>query len=85
MSSIVNAKQVLRNMVKRRSGTRFAQLADRTDIAVERLRAFQHGKKQLSVPELQRLSKTITHGYAEYHEGTDTLTSCVHQSLRRDG
>lgn len=71
---IQNGKSVLRNMVKRRSSQNLTKIAEATGIECEQLKSFGRGD-ELSVPELQRLTGTLLHGQADYHEDTDTLTA----------
>lgn len=72
--TIANAKQVLRNMVKRRDRQRLTTIAKATGIEREQLYAFRRGG-DLSGLELQHLTSTLLRGQADYHEDTDMLTA----------
>ena len=72
MSTIPNAKSVLRAMVKRNKNLK--KLAKATGIDRELLRSFRRGG-DLSGLKLQRLTSTLLRRQAEYTADTDTLTA----------
>ena len=70
----INAKSVLRAMVKRRDSKRLTTIAKASGIEPAQLKSFRSGG-DLPASELQRLTRALLRGQADYHKDTDTLTA----------
>jgi hypothetical protein len=80
--TVVKAKSVLRNMLRRRESKRLTKIAEATGIECEQLKSFRRGGDALSGLELTRLTETLLYGTAKYDADTDTLIGTEARGMR---